>query len=96
MKKFLIFLFFLLGVISLYIGLNIDLKCTEATVKDNLVAGIPLLVFGVYCLVTSLFLWKKILIGNILAVFTVIMATVLGLAAYFDFSINIIKTSCSI
>jgi len=94
MKKFLIFLFFLLGIVSLYMGLNIDLRCAEATLRDNLLIGLPLLVFGVYCLATSLFLWKKFLIGSILAVFTVIMATILILATVFDFSINIIKTSC--
>jgi hypothetical protein len=99
MKKsntILIFLFSLLGIIAIYMGLNVDLKCAEAAVRDNLLAGLPLWIFGIYCLITSLFLWKKPQIGNILAVFTIIMASVLILAPIFDLSFPIIKTSCSV
>lgn len=90
----LIVFFSLLGISSLYLGLNIDLKCAEATTHDNLLAGLPLWIFGVYCMLTALFLWKRPQIGNILAVFTVIMATALIFAPLFNLSIPIIKTSC--
>ncbi|MEK7635055.1 MAG: hypothetical protein AAB446_01325 [Patescibacteria group bacterium] len=94
-NKILIILFLVLGVLTLYMGLSVDLKCSEATFRDNLVAGLPLWVFGIYCLFTSLFLWKKPLIGKVLAVITFVIATVLFLASVFDLSIPIIKTSCT-
>lgn len=87
-------MFLLSGLATVYMGLNVSLKCAEATARDNLLAGLPMTVFGAYCFITSLFLWKKPQIGNILAVFTIIMASALILAAVFDLSIPIIKTSC--
>jgi hypothetical protein len=75
-------------------GLNVDLKCIGGTAQDNIMAGLPLWIFGTYCTITALFLWKKPPIGNILAVFTIIMASVLIIAPIFDLSFPIIKTSC--
>ena len=95
-KIILIFLFVLLGIIAIYMGLNVDLGCAEATVRDNTIAGLPLWVFGVYCIFTSLFLWKKPQIGNILAVITISLAFILLIAVIFDLSFPIIKTSCII
>ena len=89
-------LFLLVSIFAIYMGLNIDLKCSEATVRDNLLAGLPLTVLGAYCLVTSLFLWKKPQIGNILAVITITIAVVMLLVTIFGLSFPIIKTSCSI
>jgi hypothetical protein len=86
--------FALLGILTIFMGLNVDLKCAEATARDNILAGLPLWTFGVYCLVTSLLLWRKPKIGNILAVITVVMFSILILASFFDLSIAIIKTSC--
>ena len=93
-NKILIVLFLLVGIGAIYLGLNINLKCVGVTVQDNLLAGLPLLVFAAYCFITSLLLWKKPQIGNILAVFTIIIATVLIFAPIFNLSIPIIKTSC--
>jgi len=93
-KTILIFLFALLGIATIYMGLNIDLGCAEATARDNIIAGLPLWVFGVYCIFTSLFLWKKPQIGNILAVITVSVAFILLIAVIFDLSFHVIKTSC--
>jgi len=92
----LIVLFLLAGIFTLYMGLNVNLKCVEATMRDNLLAGLPLTVFGAYCFITSLFLWKKPQIGNIFAVVTITAAVVIILAALFDLSFPIIKTSCSV
>jgi cytochrome bd-type quinol oxidase subunit 2 len=92
--KIFIVLFLLVGIAAIYMGLNINLQCATATMKDNLLAGLPLSVFGIYCFITALFLWKKTQIGNILAVFTIIMASVLIIAPIFDLSFPIIKTSC--
>jgi len=94
MRKIFITLFILAGALSIYMGLNVDLKCAEATVRDNLLAGLPLLTFGLYCLITSIFLWFKPQIGNILAVISVTAAAIMILASIFDLSFPIIKTSC--
>lgn len=94
MNKFLIFLFLLLGLASLYMGLNIDLKCADATLRDNLLAGLPLLILGVYSIITAIFLWLKPQIGNILAVISITAASIMILASIFDLSFPIIKTSC--
>lgn len=95
-NKIPIILFFILGAATLYMGLNIDLGCAGATAWDNFLAGLPLWVFGIYCLLTSLFLWEKPSIGNILAVVTFAIATILVIAPVFNLSIPIIKTSCTI
>lgn len=93
-SKILIVLFLLAGVLTIYMGLNVNLECTEATVQDDFLAGLPLSMFGAYCLFTSLFLWGKPQTGNILAVITITAAAVMLLASIFDLSIPIIKTSC--
>jgi len=93
-KTILGFLFVLSGIAAVYMGLNVDLGCAEATARDNVIAGLPLWVFGVYCIFTSLFLWKKPQIGNIMAVITVSIAFILLIAVIFDLSFPIIKTSC--
>lgn len=95
-RKISIVLFLLLGIITIYMGLNVDLKCPEATVRDNLLAGIPLTLFGIYSIFTSLFLWKKPQIGNTMAVIVVTVAIIMLIAAIFDFSFQVIKTSCRI
>lgn len=92
----LIFLFALLGVISTSMGLNVELGCIGATARDNILAGLPLWVFGVYCTLTALFLWRKPQIGNILAVISITAAAIMLIMAIFDLSLPIIKTSCLI
>ena len=87
-------LFSVLGILSVILGLNVDLKCLGSTVQDNLIAGLPLWVFGVYCLFTSLFLWKKPEIGRSFVAVAVLIAIILITASLFDLSIPIIKTSC--
>jgi|GEM_PF-2542364 len=94
MKKIFITAFLLAGIISIYLGLNVDLKCVEATMRDNILAGLPLLALGVYCLLTSIFLWLKPQIGNILAVISVTAAGIMIIASIFDLSFPIIKTYC--
>ena len=90
-NKTLIVIFFVLGILTLYMGLSVDLKCAEATAWDNFLAGLPLWLFGVYCFITSLFLWKKPQIGNILAVISFTIAAVLLIASIFDLHVPVIK-----
>jgi hypothetical protein len=94
-NKTLIILFLLMGIFAIYLGLNIDLKCSETAMWDNLLAGLPLFVFAAYCLITSLLLWKRPQVGNILAVITIIIATILIFTPILNLSIPIIRTSCS-
>lgn len=82
------------GALCIYMGLSVDLKCAEVTMRDNLLAGLPLLILGVYSIITSIFLWLKPQIGNILAVISITAASIMILASIFDLSFNIIKTSC--
>jgi hypothetical protein len=86
--------FLLIGIITLYMGLNINLEC-EATFLDNLRAGLPLIIFGIYSLLTSVFLWKKPDMGRSFVAVATLMILFLATAAIFDFSIGIIKTSCT-
>ena len=85
-----------MGVTAIYMGLHVDLQCLDTTLRDNLLASLPLLVFGTYSLATALFLWQKPSVGNILVVITITMALILFLASIFDLSLPIIKTSCLI
>ena len=94
LDKFLFVSFLLGGILVFYMGLNVDLACLKATTRDNFLAGLPLTIFGLYCLVTSLFLWKKMKVGDCLAVFGFLIATALTLISIFDLPIAIIKTSC--
>jgi hypothetical protein len=87
-------LFSILGIISVILGLNVDLGCTGAMMQDNLLAGLPLWMFGVYCLFTSLLLWKKPELGRSFVAVAVLIALVLITASVFNLSIPIIKTSC--
>lgn len=94
-RKIFIILFLLIGIVAVYLGFNVSLECTEAMMRDNLLAGLPLIIFGAYSLITALFLWKKFLIGQTLAVLGVLMALILILAPIFNLSIPIIQTSCT-
>jgi hypothetical protein len=86
--------FSILGIVSVVLGLSVDLECVGVTAQDNLIAGLPLWVFGVYCLFTSLLLWKKPEIGRSFVAVAVLIALILITASVFDLSIPIIKTSC--
>lgn len=93
-QKILIVLFLFTGIIAVYMGLNVNLKCAEATAQDNFIAGLPLIIFGIYSFLTSLFLWKKPEIGAGFVAVATLAALILITAAIFDLSIPIIKTSC--
>jgi hypothetical protein len=92
--KILMGVFLALGVLALYMGFNIDLKCAGATISDNLAAGAPLIIFGLYSLLTSLFLWKNPGVGRNFVAVAIFAFLILAAVAFFDLSIPIIKTSC--
>ncbi len=88
-------LFLILGIITIYLGLSVDLKCAEVSITNNLAAGFPLIIFGIYNLLTTLFLWRKPDIGRGFVAVAVLIALILIVASVFDLSIPIIKISCT-
>lgn len=93
-NEILIVLFLLFGISAIFMGLSVNLGCPEATARDNFAAGLPLTIFGVYSLLTSLFLWKKPDFGGGFVAVATLFALILIIMAVFGLSSPIIKTSC--
>lgn len=81
-------IFLLAGVFFVFVGLTTRLLCSGLTEWDQFLAGLPMTIFGLYCIATSVFLWKRPKIGIYLALLAIIF-----FVAMVVLSSSIIKSS---